>query len=216
MTPLYFLHIPKTAGFYVENTLMAALNEGCKRSNIDTRHNLIYGNQGWRPVQKDTYIFSIARNPINRTISHYVYFNPEVITFPAEELKPTMFRYIEQNEFLHNYQAKFIASQHEKMDEVLDSPQMDQGTELFNERAARINKLVKSENINPTTINDLYTEFCDVLGVTEPMQLTFPDYRVFEHISMLTRGIRDSLTVSEVSYLTDINSLDFEFYEAAL
>jgi hypothetical protein len=212
MNPLYFCHIPKTAGHYVEETLFSALNQSCKNSDVDTNINLKHGHYGWSPVRPETYIFAITRNPINRTVSHFVYYYPEVLRFEVNQIKNLMFDFLHKNEFMHNYQTKYLCSLN--ADNHPNDGEMDQGTDGYEEKFNRINKLLKTETINPETLASLYYEFCNVLELNYIIEnISFPDYRIMENISSAARGIRSSLTKSEVSYLSEINYLDFELYE---
>lgn len=212
MNILYFCHIPKTAGYYVEETLFSALNETCKNNGLDTSVVLKYGHFGWKPVNEDTYIFTISRNPINRTVSHFVYYNPEITTLSIEEAKKHMLEFVENNSFMHNYQTKYLCSM--TVENHSNDIFMDNGTNGYKEKFDRVNKIVKSENINPEKLKDLYYYFCMTRGLGDPiLNVRFPEYRIIENISGAARAIRDSLTMSEVKYLESINEKDFEFYE---
>jgi hypothetical protein len=211
---VYLMHIPKTGGQYFSDSLISALNEGCKNKNLNTRKILKDGHRGWSEVDQDSYIISIFRNPINRTISHYLYYNPPTIQ-SMEEIKISLLKFVELNDFMHNYQSKFICSDQINYAENLNNQFFTYDLDKLSSRLNRINKKIKTNSISPKLCLSIYKECCDVLDIEPVSNISFPDYRSPLYLSPLSKEMRQNLKKEEIDFLTDINKQDFELWESA-
>lgn len=216
MSSIYHFHIPKTAGRYIQNSLIFSLNIACKRNDINTRNTLITSHSGWGLVNEDQYVFTFIREPVRRTISHVMFYNPFFRQETIEETKQVVMDYLksEETEFLHNYQSKFITSIDIDMENKFHKT-FDYNLSLLEERLARFNKVIKSENINDQTLADIYNECCFKLGmsheIVDKVPYSVPDTIYFNDIS---GQVLESLTEEEKLYIESLNEVDIRLYNS--
>lgn len=215
MSRVYFLHIPKTGGKFVSDNLMSYLNRACKLNGLSTREALIDGHFGWSAVDDQTIIICAVRNPVPRTISHFLYYNTNNLTLSAPEIKTNLFSYLEENSYMSNYQSKFICSTTTEMERLLDSQEMDCGTEDLTERMARIDFLIKTDSVSNESMVALYNLSCDHLGISDSRVLSLPTLYIKSYTSEISAAVFDSLTASETQTLENMNFLDMNLYESA-
>ena len=102
----YYLSIPKTGSAFFRGTIFSSLKEYLLENNIDV---LNFGDhEGYGPVKDNTYTFSILRDPLGRTISHYCH---EAISLEddlfIEQNKNNLFLWMEKNKNrVSNFQSK--------------------------------------------------------------------------------------------------------------
>lgn len=211
---IYLMHIPKTGGQYFSDTLISALNENCKNNNLNTRLLLKDGHAGWSERKEEDFTISIVRNPINRTVSHFLYYNPEVLTGEINDAVKKLMAFVETNEFINNYQSKFICSDEINYESNFNNQFFNYNLSNMSERVSLIDRLIKTDEISPSLVKNIYDECCYILNI--PIQnITFPDYRSYQYLSPLTKELRDKISMSEVNKLTELNYLDFYLYERA-
>lgn len=214
MKNVYHFHIPKTAGRYVQNSLIFSLNVACKRNDINTRGILNTAHSGWNLVDNDTYLFTFIRNPIERTISHVMFYHPYFRQDTVEDTKDIVMDYLysENVEYLWNYQSKFITSTDLDMDSNFYKT-FSYDLSLMDERLSRFNKIVKCNEIDDQKMVEIYNESCNHLGMTHEMSdnvpYNVPDSMYFNDIS---KEIYLSLTDSEREYLEYKNLHDTILY----
>jgi hypothetical protein len=69
-----FVHVPKTAGTSIENTLNLQSSVYWKKEPKYLNHDPLFLLQQLNHIPNDTYIFSVVRNPFTRAYSYYWHF----------------------------------------------------------------------------------------------------------------------------------------------
>jgi hypothetical protein len=68
----YFLNIPKTIGVSVDINIMQNLYKILNKHGVDTSSNLrFHDHNTWDDFDDDTYVFSIFRDPVDRTLAEF-------------------------------------------------------------------------------------------------------------------------------------------------
>lgn len=216
MKSIYHMHIPKTGGRYLDSAVMSFLNYDCQLNSIDPRYALKTSHQGWKPVDEETFIFTTVRNPVERTISHYMFFNPSLWTQDISEVKYGLFKYLENpsNQFILDYQTKYICSTIHDMEVQLNNGFV-YNLDLLDERLSRINIIAKTSEISDNFCTYVYRQSCDWLGI-EGHQKDIISIRKRDDIFINDRSqeVIDSLTQEEAEFIQSINQLDMNLYNS--
>jgi hypothetical protein len=149
MKKVYHLHIPKTGGRFLSESTISFLNYDCQLNGVDPRYSLVTNHGGWTDVDDDTYIYTTFRNPVHRAISHYVFYRPYLETENTLKVKDQIFDFLckPENEYMNDYQTKFITTTENKVEELLDTD-FNYDMSKLDERLNRINFIVKSEDLS--------------------------------------------------------------------
>ena len=68
----YFLNIPKTINVSLDINIMQNLYKILNKHGIDTSSNLkFHDHNTWNNFDDDTYVFSIFRDPVDRTLAEF-------------------------------------------------------------------------------------------------------------------------------------------------
>jgi hypothetical protein len=216
MKKVYHLHIPKTGGRYLADATIPFLNYDCQIAGIDPRYSLNTSHGGWSEVDQDTYIYTSIRNPIDRTISHYVYYRPYLISETIEETKEKILESLfkPENEYINNYQSKFLSSTAFNMREGID---FDYDFLLLNDRIERFNFIVKEDDLSDNYATEIYKQSCEWLNII-PSQTKIiyseEQQNLFKNVT--SKEIIDSLTNKEKNIILDFNEKDWEVYKNIL
>jgi hypothetical protein len=211
---IYLMHIPKTGGQYLSETLISALNEECKNNNLDTSNLLKDGHSGWLSRKDSDYTISIIRNPINRSVSHYVYYNPDRLNGSVKDVIKSILSFMENNSFMQNYQSKFLCSDQINSESNLNNQFFEYDLSKLEERTSQIDKLITTESLSPNLVKELYINSCNILNINPQNEIVFPEYRTYRYLSPLTKEIRDSFTKSDIQILKNLNNIDYNLYES--
>jgi len=110
--PLYFFHIPKTGGrfFFINSTNVLKHELLIKKKDPKLLHG--YGHISFKPIDTQPMLsFSILREPVSRTISHYlhIYENRLSGDITADKKKFIDFLVDNPEDGIIDYQCKYIA-----------------------------------------------------------------------------------------------------------
>ena len=215
MKKILHFHIPKTGGRYLSQATIPFLNYDCKVAGIDSRYSLDTNHGGWNEVDNDTYVYTTFRNPINRTISHYLFYRPYLEIEDTVKVKDQILEDIHktENEYLNNYQVKFLTNTEGKVEEVLDQ-EFNYDLSLLNERLNRLNFVSKIEDISEIHINRIYRESCDWLGI-EPNynKIVYPRSAQTTFMNLKSKEVLEILTEDEKDEILSLNFKDHEIYK---
>jgi hypothetical protein len=86
MENILFIHIPKTAGTSLSQTLFKkGLNNKWNRNLVLMNHDPLFLLQEYNTIPKECFVFSIVRNPFTRAFSSYQYYMKTAKTYCFNE-----------------------------------------------------------------------------------------------------------------------------------
>lgn len=122
MKPVYFFHIPKTSGrFFVVNTVLIVEHEFLIRGIDYGPHLKGFGHLSFKPLDtEDITAFTFLREPVSRTVSHYLHILNNQLTDDIQYDKSKFIRFLHENptHSIIDYQTKYIISS--GSEEVID------------------------------------------------------------------------------------------------
>lgn len=210
----YFLHIFKCSGRNFKNNILSPIQNVLK-TNVLLYNGPEHANWDEFFIDDKTYIVSSFREPIERTVSHYVqekYFlktNKELIN------KYDFFFWLEENEQkIKNFQAKSIFQSCSPMNNEIvtyvDFELSEKNISLIFERLSRINLLLHSENIKSENYYFIINKIFSDLNI----KTNINDFKQKESLffNKESAQIYNELKEKEKIKLGKINSLDFDIY----
>jgi hypothetical protein len=212
MKNIYHLHIPKSGGRYLADATIPFLNYDCQLAGIDPRYSLNTGHNGWSGINEDTYIYTSIRNPIHRTISHYMFYRPYLEVDDIEKTKEQIFESLfrPENEYINNYQSKFISATSLDLQEGVF---FEYDFSLLNERLKRINFIVKADDLSNSYATEIYKQSCEWLNITpNQTEIVYKEETQSLFKNGISKQIIDSLTDEEKNIILSVNNKDWEIY----
>jgi hypothetical protein len=221
MKPFYFFHIPKTSGrFFVANVVLVLENE-LLANGIQYGPVLKgFGHRSFRPVDtEDILSLTFLREPVARSISHYLHIYNNVLTddITNDKIKFLDFLYHNSSRGIVNYQTKYIAYNGSR--EIVDIDDSDFITEITEQdlalvqtRLSKIDYVFNVENqsyeLTKKFVKMLYSHY----GITPTTALDRINPQFPPIINPQSKILLDSLTASEVQEVQDIMSIDMNLY----
>lgn len=222
LNKVYFFHIPKTSGryFYANSILLLEhefLTMGRQYGGIVNG----YGHLSFKPIDTEKCLsFSILREPVARTISHYQHIYNIRLNKDINEYKKDFFEFLENNpnKDIFNYQTKFISYNGNEtivdidgkcLKESLDSKDID----LAKNRLSKIDYLLKMEDTSLETIKKCWSEMRKYLGLNIEKD-HFSGY-IKDIINPNSALFLKSLTKQEFARIEDMMSIDCEIYHSS-
>lgn len=112
--PFIFIHIPKTAGNsirrFLEFKFNYKVNTYCTENGYGNLHDTLFQLETINNIDKNTFIFSVCRNPYRRIYSYYKYYIkenmiPKSTTFEEyiKEIDNTRFKDLRQDHFIQGW-----------------------------------------------------------------------------------------------------------------
>lgn len=211
----YFFHIDKTVSLWFDVTLMSQLYSMMEKKGIDTSLNYSHRDHNfWRPLDSDTFIFSVFREPVSRAVSDFCY------TMLYDELHQyrSIDHIVKQNSYninmknfeqwvntVHtpNFQAKALygAGEVRSKDDIVD-------------RITRINLMLRTDDLWEVKQKDVFNYIIKVLNLGETRERvpTYFEKAWFEHISM---GFYHELLQENnelLKQVKELNRIDLEIW----
>jgi hypothetical protein len=213
---VYFLHIPKTGGRLIRNNIFRYLGEQISRDNIDTKDfNIKFSHSGIYLLEEDQYSFSFFRDPVKRTVSHYLFFNAIFKKNFSIENKNTMIDWIENNQKIHNYQSKFLSHYDEELYENFNNIEfLDVNINDVKNNIKKLTRFHKTENINNFLITSIYNEIQDYLDLPKKV-LEKPIILLGTEINVASKDMYSLLSDYEKEYIASLNAVDMEIYNTS-
>lgn len=209
MKDLWYFHIPKTAG------------RALKENVFDVLENDLYGYANLKYNDHNSFSqldnnnscsISIIRNPVERTISHWLYFYKNARRINPELEKKEMIDYLinHPESCLINYQSKFISTEINNYGIEKDIFGYTPDMNLVKKRINSITYLLDSQNQN----NELYQKLLDDIklnfGVLDNKKQLFKN--TYKYKNKHSQDVFNSLNIKEVKLLEEIMHLDMEVY----
>jgi len=214
----YHLQIAKCGGTYINNIFVHNLFNIFSNNSI----NYIDGEYhlGWQDFE-NMYTLSCFRDPLKRTISHYAYYKNGGHGGKALTDIPNFIEWVKQNEqLIANYQIKnFLYTKKNfhlnpfnptsGIDPDFMSIKIDKHKAM--DRIKNTNILLKNSQLNNETC---LTVMQIILDDFDLKQKSFIDKnKQHDHnITIGSKEIYNNLSVKEIEYVYNINSLDSEVY----
>jgi len=198
---MIFHHIPKTNGknfhhntsYHIELEILKSGKQYGDMIKAVGHRSMAYSKDG----------YTILREPISRTISHWLHIHHE-----RPRNKDAIFRYLVENpeDNLINYQTKFISYSKEEVDLVDHIEDFNADIDLAKERISKLLYVFDMNNLDYTKFrNILYDHFN--LKPTYEWKNINPTKK-----SWLTKEIYEKLVPSELSELEQLFKHDMELY----
>lgn len=216
---IYYLSIPKTSSSYFKKNLFNPLSEYLLENGINT---LNFGDhQGWGPIIDNTYIITILRDPVKRTISHYCHqtLTANTVEVFLSQTKNNFLSWFENNkDYLADFQSKNIL--YSKSENLLGSGWMTNNdpdfinmnidSNILKERIGSINLLMKSSQINFNTLENISIKIQNDFNLS--YKKVTPDIDISYSLSSFSQNIYNAMSKSEIDMIYNSNPNDTEIY----
>lgn len=218
---LDFYHIPKTGGRFFEANVLNILKYDFIKRNIpiEDKFYKYKDHKSFKFIEENPFGISLLRNPVDRTVSHYLYVTPDIkkITGDLKKDKYNFFEYLEKdNCSLHNFQSKYICNQKFEYN-VADENVKDIVADIIlsKDRIKKVDILIKTETLDmsmcKTVLGKIYNHFN--MDYNTEFQKTVLDAKSFKNEK--SNEMRQSLTKSEISIIEGYMGIDMEIYETS-
>lgn len=220
--PVYFFHIPKTSGrFFTINTTVLLehelLNRGIQYKNILKA----YGHRSFEPVDSvDMLGYTFLRDPVARTISHWLHIYENQLTGSMVADKRKLFDFLHANptDPIIDYQTKFIIFNGGESPVDIFRPSFVEriSSSDFALAQSRLSKLTyifdqkdQGDNLRYKFLDILYAHY----GITPTVPNTVNiRYRIGNNESL---RMHSSLSDSEILEMQDLLRNDMNLYDSA-
>jgi len=220
--PVYFFHIPKTSGrFFTINTTILLehelLNRGIQYKNILKA----YGHRSFEPVDSvDMLGYTFLRDPVARTISHWLHIYENQLTGSMVADKKKLFNFLHANptDPLIDYQTKFIVNNGgESPIDIVRCPSFVKNISSsdFALAQSRLSKLTyifdqkdQGDNLRYKFLDILYAHF--EITPTVPNTVNIK-YRIGNNDSL---RLHSNLSDSEILEMQDLLKNDMNLYNS--
>ncbi len=235
------MHVPKTAGTYINHYLTFSLSYPIKKNKSNIKIDL-FGHMGWKPITENTYTISSFRDPVSRLVSYYCFmlnlYNINMEQFnllrihtvhPDNRVKdlsnPTLkefMSWVEKHEdVLSNYQSKNFSynEQDSYKPKFLESFTADLRLNNFSKEETlsnikKINVMLKHTQANSETMKNVSEKILLDLGINETPYLVETKEKASKFVNdySVSKRLFSELSKKDIEYLESINLLDMEIY----
>lgn len=178
------------------------------RFTFESSHRGIYPLD----LYKNCYSFSLMRNPVERTISHFLFFNKNDESKINKKTKNIFLDWLENNEFIRNYQSKYFLIHDKNIYENINEVKLKTiKKEDVVQNIKKIQKLYKTENIDNKMIQEIFkltighcelSQYYKVRPIVSiPSQKNYKSSELFKIISK-----------KEKSLIENYNKIDMDIY----
>ena len=209
------MHIPKTGGRFVSMNIFPFIEQIIQVNNLNkNRFTFESSHRGIYPLDlyKNCYSFSLMRNPVERTISHFLFFNKNDESKINKKTKNIFLDWLENNEFIRNYQSKYFLIHDKNIYENINEVKLKTiKKEDVVQNIKKIQKLYKTENIDNKMIQEIFkltighcelSQYYKVRPIVSiPSQKNYKSSELFKIISK-----------KEKSLIENYNKIDMDIY----
>jgi hypothetical protein len=219
MNSFYFLHIPKTAGHYIENRIVYPIEGYLLSKNIKIHK----GHQYWYPVNNETYVISSFRDPIKRTISMFSHYRKYIDS--VDNNRDNLMLWIEKNQkYLSNFQSKsLIYNNAPKKDWYLieneDFINLEIDSKILEKNIKKIQIFIKVENLDNNSIlkirKKILQDFnCNITDkINEKMKI---GNKLKDNVNLESLDLYSKITDFDKKYIEDLNIIDYKIYNSEI
>jgi len=216
---IYFLHIMKTGGRHLRNSVFIPITDQLQKNNITIINNNNYPHTGWHSKITDkTYIVTALRNPIEQVVSLFAHGisldknGKETKVYNSSELEKNKFLdYVSNSLEYQNFQSKSYMH-NELNSKVLQDKELSINNNIFIERKNRVNLIIKTEDIKNNEKNIQEKIFLDlgISHIAKSKPAFFKNKNFYNHES---KKLYDSLLDNEKKFILQYNRIDEHLYE---
>ena len=221
VNPIYFYHIPKTSGRFLYVNLFLILEHELLLKGIDYGPILKgYGHRSFKNLDfSEILSITILRDPVQRTISHYLHILNAKLTDDTKKNKEIFINFLLENPYneIVNYQTKYISysGDLELIDlynNILPSKITDFHFKNVKERISKINYIFNMNQQGEELIKYIRMQLCNYLNLkiskeTENTKLCFQTT-----INPKSKYLYESLTNKEKIIIENIMDYDMNLY----
>lgn len=216
--PIYFFHIPKTSGRYIFANVFNILKYDLIEKRGQASDKLkTFGHRALTPIDNNE-IFSllILRDPVQRTISHYLHIYEKKLTNNIKKDKKMFFKFLnnENGNKLKNYQCKYIS--YSGKDEFIDiySSNLPNETNqsIIKSRISKVDLLMKTEEINKNSVEYIFKISEENLNLQSRYKKVNVHYPTI--INKESKILYDSLSKKEIVKLEEFLDEDMDLYHS--
>ena len=224
---IYHLHIPRTAGIYVNNNVLPYLisngipHFASNRSFIDTdkikEAKYVGGHFGTMPIElmDNPDVFAVVRDPVERFISYFKYTTGLIRTKSQAYQKLDNWLYGDQLEMQSNLQSKFLTG---KMDIHKFNPGVTEFQKAVNNGWFIEDYSLDIQNIK-NAVDQYYIYTIDNYNLfkedlNKALKANF-GFTTFKHKDKANESddIGIQFTKSQIERVKELNSIDMEMYD---
>jgi len=212
----YFLHLNKTINASVDLNIMHSLYKVMDRHSIHTSLNLNHNDHNmWRNFEDTTYIFSVFRNPVDRTLADFTYshifddFHIRKISSNGVHVDDNLMPSVEEFEkwlyTIHtpNYQSR-----------ALHNGLVNVSPDLISNRVKRINLLVRDNAFNQDSKQKLLTnKILSDIGIKENIKTPWVPEHLFAQRHAGAFYYNKIIGTSLEQEIKKLNWVDVNLYE---
>jgi len=216
---IYFLHIMKTGGRHLRNSVFIPMTDQLQRNNIKIINNNNYPHTGWHSKITDkTYIVTILRDPVEQAVSLFAH--NISLDKDGKQKKIYNLSNLEKNKFLQyvvdyperqNFQSK--SYMHDEFNNTeLGNKELFLENNIFMKRKNRVNLTLRTKDIKNNEKNIQEKIFLDLgIGdITKSKPAFFSNKNFYNHES---KNLYNSLLDNEKKFILEHNKIDKDLYE---
>lgn len=224
---IYHLHIPRTAGIYLNNNVLPHLISGgvehftSNRSYIDEEKikgsKYVAGHFGLTPIElmDSPTVFTVLRDPVERFLSYFNYTTGLIKTKAEAYQKLDYWLYGEQSTTQSNLQSKFLTG-------YMNFDKFNEGINMF-QKAVYEGWYIENYSLDINTIKANIDSFnCYTLDNHEKFKKDYNSelekqfgFTTFKHADKAnsSQDLGIQITKSQMEKIREINFVDMEAYE---
>lgn len=223
--PVYFFHIPKTSGRFLYVNLFLILEHELLIKGIDYGPILKgYGHRSCAILDFSEVIGIVfLRNPVERTVSHYLHLICPTITNDIETDKYSLFKYLDENpnSQIINYQTKYLSYSGEGdfidiEGNTLTQNITDYDFSLSEERLSKMKYVFDMNQQGKRLIEFMTSNMCSHFNITYSEETKNSNLYHDPIVNPMSKYIYDNLTSQEKNIIENIMSYDMELYNSTL
>lgn len=224
---IYHLHIPRTAGIYLNNNVLPHLISGgvehfaSNRSIIDSEKiknsRYVAGHFGLTPIElmNNPVVFTVLRDPVERFISYFNYTTGIVKTKSEIYQKLDHWLYSDQSNIQSNLQSKFLTG-------YMNFNKFNENINMF-QKAVFEGWFIENYSLDINTVKSNIDIFnCYTLDNHEKFKNDYNDilykefgFKTFKYADKANRSqnLGIEITKSQINRIKELNAIDMEAYE---
>lgn len=215
---LTYFHIPKTGGRFLSANTIDIFKADLINRKISTFDKLGKSrHQSFYYLDNDILAKPMVsiRNPVDRTISHYLYILQNFLTGDIKYDKKLFLDYINSEKCnIDNYQAKFICSNIQKLDLNDNDVNLSKiDNQVIFKRLSKVDFLIKTEDINKDLCHAILLECYSEHNIIPNSWLINQTFDKKHFVNPESKILKNSLSNTEIQYVENIVKIDMEIYE---
>jgi hypothetical protein len=223
--PVYFFHIPKTSGRFFHNNSFGIMEHELLAAGVPY-HEILhgYGHLSYKPLDNQNILsFSILREPVSRTVSHWCHIYQNYLTDNIKYDKKKLLNYLHNNpeKGIIDYQTKYIAYNGDdytvNIDESGLKPNVSQEDKVIvNSRLSKINYLFKLEYMDHTVTKKSLEILYDHFGLNPTVPIDKVKVPPTQSLSERSKILFAALTKKEIAMVENVMKNDMELYHTSV